>query len=293
MIITYAAAQPIFDTSVEQHERLHVDKNEAAANAIPSDFPFVTKGKLTIAVAPTEPPLTFYAQDARTPVGSEVDFASAFAESLGLELDLIPITWIDWSLGLTSRKYDAVLANVGVTEARKKKYDFSTYRQGLHGFYVKKDSPIQSIKEPKDLAGLRVIVGAGTNQERILLHWDEEIKKAGLAPIVLQYFDDSATSLMAMQSGRADVVVQPNAQLIYISLRDDNLRGVGTLSAGWPDRSDVSVVSRKDSGLAQPLTIAINAMIQDGSYQKILDRWHLSDEALEKSETNPPGLPEE
>lgn len=285
-------AEPFFDTTPEQLNRIHVGRNESAIKALPKDFPFVSKGKLTIAVAPSDPPLSFYAQDARTPVGSEADFASAIAESLGLDLQLVPITWIDWSLGLTSGKYDAAMANIGVTEARKKKYDFSTYRQGLHGFYVKKDSAIQSISEPKDLAGLRVIVGAGTNQERILLRWNDEVQAAGMQPIALQYYDDSAASLLAIKSGRADVIVQPNAQLVYMSLRDGNLRGVGTLSAGWPDRSDVAVVTRKGSGLAEPVTLAINGLIADGIYQKILDRWHLGDEALQKAETNPAGLPE-
>ena len=65
----------------------------------------------------------------------------------------------------------------------------------------------------------------------------------------------------------------------------------GTLSAGWPDRSDVAVTTRKGSGLAATLTVATNDLIASGSYAKILDHWHLAEEALSKSETNPPGLP--
>ena len=281
----------IYDISAEQKGRVHVDKNAEAIALIPEDYPFVTKGKLTIAVAPSDPPITFYASDAQTPIGADPDFASAIAESLGLELELVSIPWIDWSLGLSSRKYDAVLANVGVTEARKQKFDFSTYRQGLHGFYVKNGSDIQKIETPEDAEGLRIVVGAGTNQERILLRWSDELTAAKRKPIDLQYYDDGATSLLAVQAGRADVIVQPNAQLIYIAARDGNIRSVGTLSGGWPDRSDVAVVTRKDSGLAAPITFAINTMIEDGTYQNILDRWHLGEEALDISETNPPGLP--
>ena len=268
-----------------------MQKNDAAIAAIPKDFRFVNPGKLTIAVAPTDPPLTFYASDANTPIGFDPDLASAIAESFGLELDLKPIAWIDWSLGLSSGKYDAVLANVGVTEERKKKFDFSTYRQGLHGFYVKNDSPVQSIQEPKDISGLKIIVGAGTNQERILLRWNDELIANTLKPSPLQYYDDGAVGLLALQAGRADVTIEPNAKLIYIAARDGNIRSVGTLSAGWPDRSDVSVVTRKGSGLAEPITFILNGLIQSGDYQKILDRWHLGEEALEVSETNPQGLP--
>ena len=282
-----------FDTSAKQDGRIHVEKNEDAIKAIPQDYQFVNKDKLTIAVTPSDPPLSFYASDAKTPVGSEVDFASAIAESLGKQLELVAIPWIDWSLGLSSGKYDAVLANIGVTEARKKKFDFSTYRKGIHGFYVKSDSPIKKIEKPEDLAGYRVIVGGGTNQERIMLRWNDIVTHEKLKPIVLQDYDDSAAKLLALQSGRADVIVGPHAQLVYFALRDNNLRKAGTLIAGWPDRSDVSVVTRKSSGLAEPITTAINGLIKSGVYGKILEKWHLEDEALNVSETNPKGMAEE
>lgn len=286
-----ASAAEDFDLSPEQPGRIHAAKNEAAIAAIPKDFKFVTPGKFTVAVAPGGPPLATYATDAKTVVGADPDYAYAVADALGLQLDLVPVAWIDWPLGLTSGKYDAVISNVGVTEQRKEKFDFSTYRQGLHGFFVKSDSSIASIKEPKDAAGLRIIVGAGTNQERILLKWSDEDVKAGLKPIELQYYDDDAASLLALQSARADVIVQPHAQLVYIAARDKNIKRVGTLSAGWPDRSDVAITTRKGSGLADALTAATNGLIKDGTYAKILDHWHLAEEALPASETNPPGLP--
>lgn len=285
-----AFAADDFDLSPEQSGRIHVQKDAVAIAAIPADFKFVTPGKLTVAVAPGGPPLAAYATDAKTVVGADLDYASAIAESLGLELESVPVAWIDWPLGLASGKYDAVISNVGVTEERKEKFDFSTYRQGLHGLFVKSDSGVTSIKEPKDAAGLRIIVGAGTNQERILVKWSEENEKAGLKPLELQYYDDEAASLLALQSGRADVIVQPHAQLVFIASRDGNIKRVGTLSAGWPDRSDVAITTRKGSGLADPLTVATNTLIKSGDYARILDRWHLSEEALERSETNPPGL---
>lgn len=280
-----------FDLSPQQPGRLHVTQDATAIAAIPKDFKFATPGTFTVAVAPGGPPLATYATDAQTVVGADPDIASAIADSLGLKLQLVPVAWIDWPLGLVSGKYDAVISNVGVTEQRKEKFDFSTYRQGLHGIYVRADSKIASIKAPKDAAGLRFIVGAGTNQERILLEWSRQDVAADLKPLELQYYDDDAASLLAIASGRADVIVQPHAQLVYVAARDNNIKTVGTLSAGWPDRSDVAVTTRKGSGLAETLTVATNDLIASGTYAKILDRWHLAEEALPKSETNPPGLP--
>ncbi|MGF9564838.1 ABC transporter substrate-binding protein [Neorhizobium sp. JUb45] len=285
------AAGDIFDLSPTQAGRVRAEKDPAAIAAIAADFKFVNPGRLTVAVSPGGPPLATYATDAKTVVGADPDYALAIADSLGLELELLPVAWADWPLGLASGKYDAVISNVGVTELRKEKFDFSTYRQGLHGFFVKADSAIKEINEPKDAAGLRITVGASTNQERILLKWSEEDVAAGLKPIELQYHDDEAARVIALQAGRVDVIVQPHAQLVYIAARDKSIKRVGTLSAGWPERSDVAIATRKGSGLADALTLATNNLIRNGVYAKILDRWQLAEEALPESRTNPPGLP--
>ncbi|CDZ67336.1 ABC transporter substrate-binding protein [Neorhizobium galegae] len=285
------AAEDIFDLSPQQPGRIRAEKDPAAIAAIPKDFKFTTPGKFTVAVSPGGPPLATYATDAKTVVGADPEYALAIADSLGLQLEIVPVAWADWPLGLVSGKYDAVISNVGVTELRKEKFDFSTYRQGLHGFFVKADSAVKEIKEPKDAAGLRITAGASTNQERILLKWSDENVKAGLKPIELVYHDDDAARLVALRSGRVDVIVQPHAQLVYIAARDKNIRRVGTLSAGWPERSDVAITTRKGSGLAAALTLATNDLIKSGAYGKLLARWQLSEEALPQSQANPPGLP--
>lgn len=280
-----------YDLGPEQKGRIRTQANPDAVRALPGGFSFVTPGTLTVAISPGGPPLATYATDARTVVGADADFAQLIADSLGLKLDLLPIAWADWPLGLASGKYDAVISNVGVTEQRKEKFDFSTYRHGLHGFFVRADNPVTTIKEPRDAAGLRIIVGAGTNQERILLEWSKLNVAAGLKPLELQYYDDEPTRLLALVAGRADVIVQPHAQLVFIAARDRSIRRAGTLSAGWPLKSDVAVTTRKGSGLVDALTVATNGVIASGAFKQALARWDLEDEALDRSETNPPGLP--
>ena len=286
-----ASAQAGFDFSPGQAGRPRAHPVQAAIDAVPKAFRFLRPGHLTVAVNPGGPPLATYATDASTVVGADADYAQLVADALGLELDLVPTAWADWPLGLTSGKYDAAVANIGVTEERKAKFDFATYRRGLHGFFVRKDSGIERIAEPKDAAGLRIIVGAGTNQERILLEWSRLDEAAGLNPIAFQYYDDTATALVALGAGRADVIVQPNAQLVFIAARDGSIRRAGTLSAGWPLTSDVAITTRKGSGLVDALAIATDALIASGTYRRSLDRWQLGEEAVPRSQVNPPGLP--
>ncbi|KQV34606.1 MULTISPECIES: ABC transporter substrate-binding protein [unclassified Rhizobium] len=286
-----AQAAEKFDLSPDTSNRIRAEKNEEAIKAISPDFKFVTPGKFTVAINAWDPPIATFANDAKTIVGADPDFASLLADSLGLELEIVSVAWADWPLGVSSGKYDAVISNVTVTEERKEKFDFSAYRRDVLGFYVKADSKITEIKEPKDVAGLKVITGAGTNQEKIILEWDRQNVAAGLKPIEVQYYDDRAASDLALSSGRADVEFNPNATLSYGAAVKGNTKLVGIVSGGWPLAAEIAVTTRKGAGLAEALTIATNGLIKSGKYGEVLKRWNLEAEGVDQSFTNPAGLP--
>ncbi|MBD9526995.1 MULTISPECIES: ABC transporter substrate-binding protein [Paracoccus] len=285
-----AAEQIRVDLSPEQPERVRADKVQAAIDLLPKDYKFVNPGKLTVASVPGNLPFAVYASDTKTPIGSEPDVAQLVADSLGLELELIPIAWADWPLGVTSGKFDAAIHNITVTEERKEKFDFSTYRNDLLGFYVPHDSKITAITKRQDVAGLHGSVSSGTNQEEILLRWIEENKAEGLADTELSYFDDPVLQDLALESGRIEFYLGPNATSGFKAAKDGKIKNVGTLSGGFPDTAEIAVATRKDAGLAPAITAALNAQIQNGNYGKSLGRWGLDAESLSESRTNPPGL---
>ena len=51
------------------------------------------------------------------------------------------------------------------------------------------------------------------------------------------------------------------------------------------------MATRKGAGIAEAITAALNAQINNGNYAKALARWSLSAEAIQESRINPPGLP--
>ncbi len=283
-----SAAVKQFNLSPEQDRAKSTVSPEAAAlvpEAIKKD------GKLTVAVSPFAAPLAVYATDNKTPVGNEVDIAVALAQSLGLEAEIVPTAWADWPLGVESGKYEAVLSNVTVTEERKLKFDFASYRDDKLGFYAKADSALAKVETAEDVAGKRVIVGSGTNQESILLRWDEENKAKGLKPVEFQYYDDDSASALALQSGRADLTFGPNATAAFKAATDAKTKLVGLVDGGWPLKANIAATTKKGNGFAAAATAGLNHLIEDGSYARILDRWGLSSEAVTKSELNPAGLP--
>ncbi|MFJ4210382.1 ABC transporter substrate-binding protein [Paenarthrobacter sp. NPDC089675] len=277
-----------FNLSPEQN-RIKVEVDPTAAAQVPDAIK--ADGKLTVVTTGGAAPLSLFATDNKTLIGNEVDIAYAVGETLGLQVEVLPVAWADWPLGIESAKYEAVLSNVTVTEARKEKFDFATYRNDLLGFYAKSDSNIGEVKEAKDVAGKRIIVGSGTNQEAILVRWDEENKKNGLKPVDFQYYDDDSASQLALQSGRADLTFGPNASAAYKAAKDGKTKQVGTVEGGWPLKAEIAFTTKKGNGLAVAAQTALNKLIKDGNYGKILDRWGLSSEAIPASELNPAGLP--
>lgn len=279
------------DLSVEQLDRPRATQS-AQRTAEVSQAKFVNDGYFTVALSTSSTlPLHDYAPDAKTIIGFDVDFALAIADSLGKELDIISVAWADWPLGLASGKFDAVISNVTVTEERKKKFDFATYRKDDIGIYVKKDSPITAITKAEDIAGLKVITDSGTNQEKILLEWDKINRGNGLAPVEIQYYDDRALQTLAVESGRADVIFSVNPMQAYASKVSGKTKHVGTVNGGWPLTAEIAVAFPKGSDLTEPVANVINDLIESGLYEQILTRWALETEAVEKSLINPPGLP--
>ena len=290
------AAEPASDTSAGQtfnltpeQNRLTSDVSAEAAALVPQAIG--ADGKLTVAVSPNVPPLASYATDNTTVVGNEVDIAYALGDALGLDVEIVPTAWADWPLGVESGKYEAVLSNITVTEARKEKFDFASYRNDQLGFYAPADSTIGEIKAAADVAGKRVIVGSGTNQELILLAWDEENRANGREPVQFQYYDDDSASVLALQSGRADLTFGPNATAAYKAATDGKTKLVGQVNGGWPLQAQLAVTTVRGNGFAAAAQAGLNHLIDNGTYAGILARWGLSSEAVQHSELNPPGLP--
>jgi polar amino acid transport system substrate-binding protein len=186
-------------------------------------------------------------------------------------------------------------SNVTDTEERKKKYEFASYRQDNLAFIVPKKSTWNFDGNYENLAGKTIAVGSGTNQEKILLEWKAKLAKEG-KKLAIKYFQDSTSTFLALNSGKIDASFGPNPGFAYHNRQVANTpnatRTAGTYSgAGASLQGLIAATAKKDSGLAKPLADAINYLIRNGQYAEWLKAYGLSDEAVGKSEVNPPGLP--
>lgn len=80
-----------------------------------------------------------------------------------------------------------------------------------------------------------MIVGSGTNQERILLGWNEDNRAAGRPQAQPVYLTDDASGNLYIQSGRADIFFGPQSVAAYKAALNGQTRvvGLGPKKRGW------------------------------------------------------------
>ncbi|WP_190824569.1 transporter substrate-binding domain-containing protein [Saccharopolyspora pogona] len=89
----------------------------------------------------------------------------------------------------------------------------------------------------------------------------------------------------ALQQGKVDVLMSTINGLRYTVGRQPNLRFLNEFR-----RLNVGFALDKGSPLAPALQAAVNKLIADGSYERIVRKWGVEASAIQTSETNPPEL---
>lgn len=150
---------------------------------------FTPTGRLRASINLGNPILANKDAGSGQPVGVSVDLARAFAERLGVPLELVVLDTAGKSVDAV-RQEQADIGFFAVDPLRGQEISFTGPYVLIEGFYlVRQDSPLQRIEEV-DQPGLRVTVGAGSAYD---LYLSREIKQAELvrapsSPAVVETF---------------------------------------------------------------------------------------------------------
>ncbi|MFH8287109.1 ABC transporter substrate-binding protein [Streptomyces antibioticus] len=274
-----AAAKP--DAIPTQDVVSAIRKDPAAAALLPSGVTEVTVG---ISIGST-PPGTGFLEDGKTLAGQDVDFTEAVANVLGIEVKTQQASFEAILPALDSGKYDLGVSNFGVTTERLKTIDFVTYINDGQGFATRADSKLGEVTDLKQLCGLNIATGAGTTFEATLEENKHVCADAGKKAYGVQTYSEQGAIWSSLQQGRSDVVMSTINGLRYAV---DHQEGVKFLNEFH--RLDVGFAFKKGTKLAPAFQAAVNKLIEDGSYAKILKKWGTTDSALTKSEISPPEI---
>uniref|UniRef100_UPI004026D453 ABC transporter substrate-binding protein n=1 Tax=Bifidobacterium adolescentis TaxID=1680 RepID=UPI004026D453 len=262
-----------------------VKKDDAIAKMLPD---YVTKdGKLTIGMDTSYAPAEFLAADGKTPVGFDVDIAKALAGVFGLEADPETANF-DSIIPAVGAKYDIGISSFTVTKERLEAVDFVSHFNAGSAWAVKKGNPNKV--DTSDLCGLKIAVQTGTTQEEEVNKGAEQCKadnKLDIQILSNKLQTDVTTNVV---TGKADVFYADSPVAGYaIAQTDGELETLGKTEGIAPEGI---VVKKGDQQMDEALQKALQKLIDDGTYMKILKYWGVQDGAISKPEINTPGTNE-
>ena len=211
-------------------------------------------------------------------VGIDVDIINAIAKNQGFNVKLTN-PGFDASLNaVQSSQADAVLAGMTITDARKQIFDFSDpYYTSNIRLAVKKGS---NIKKYEDLKGKTVGAKNGTSSYSWL---EENADKYGFT---LRAYDEASTMYDSLNSGSIDSLMDDEAVLLYAIQQGRNfetpIKGISTGKVGFAVKKGANpeLIEMFNNGLA--------AIVKDGTYDKIINKYLDNNKSKEKSSTNVP-----
>lgn len=273
------AAEP----SVPAESSVHVNADPALKSLLPADI--LKRGYIVAGTNPNTPPTTFYKEDNKTLAGREIDIMNAVGERLGIAVQWRDTGGFDNIIpGLKTGRYDVALSNINATPARLKQIDFvGYYSASLLGIISRKDAGVTPFKSLNDVCGKEVGAGSGTTQVTRLEEASKACETAGKPPIRVAIFPDRPAGVQAVVSGRVPFFLGPYEGLLWQTkvIKPLTMSGEITVSD-----APVSVAFPKASPLEPAVQAALNSLIKDGSYRKILDNWGIGFGAVTEARRN-------
>jgi polar amino acid transport system substrate-binding protein len=217
-------------------------------------------GEMTFAMTGGYPPFNFINDEGELD-GFDIDIANALANEMGVEAVGITTAWDGIIGGLLSNRFDTIIGSMAITPQREEKVNFTNpyYYDGAQ-FFTTSGKNIESITELKEG---KVGVVTGTTYHNALEEMDN-IKD-------IMQFESDVDNIMALEQGRIDGLVTGR----FVGLQAPKKFNVDLVAAGSMLYSeDIGIAVRKeDKDLLEALNKALSAIVEDGTYQKISNKW--------------------
>ena len=249
------------------------------SEALPSEVR--DSGELTIATGSDYPPLEFR-DDANELTGFEVELVRAIADRLGVRARFVEADFDALIPGIQGRKYD--LAVYGVLD-KKDRHGVVSFIDALNTStsIVMREEDADAVRGIDDLCGLRAGVASGTAQVDDVQQASKRCTSAGRAAIDMQVFATTQDMFLALTAKRTDAALNGTPASSYRVERTP-----GLALAGEPYRflPYAMVVNKDRAELIAAVQRALQQLMDDGAYGKLIDAWRLGPGAISKATIN-------
>jgi polar amino acid transport system substrate-binding protein len=230
-------------------------------------------------------PMEYYDTDGTTVLGLDKDLTDALSKQLGVVFEWHNATFDGLITQLQSKRIDVAVSGMSDTPERQKKVDFVDYYKAGPILLVQKGNP-RGLRSIADLCGTTVAVQRGTTQEEYAQEQSKKCTQQGKKPINLLSFDRETEAMLQVKSGRAAADLQDYPVAAYnarTSGGGNDFEVVGQQIQAGP----LGIAVNKDNTqLRDALQKAMQKIIDDGTYAKLLEKYDVPLGAVDKATVN-------
>jgi polar amino acid transport system substrate-binding protein len=212
--------------------------------------------------------------------GIDPDLAAELGRKLGVRFTFVNTGFDELIPSLRAGDFDVIISSMTATPERAKEISFLEYFQAGTSILVPKGNPGR-VRTLGDLCGSTVTLQKGTIHEELV---KAEQRKCGARRIKARPLDSGTQVVLEVKFGRADAALADFPVAAY----NAKVSGQGADFQVVGDQIDPGPygigVRKDDTDLQQVLQEALRAIIQDGSYDRVLTKWNVADGALKSAE---------
>ena len=238
------------------------------------------KGTLVVGSDVAYAPVEFFDTDGKTVLGIDADIAAAVGKQLGVKLELQNGTFDGLIPALTaSKRIDLIMSAMSDNKKRQATVDFVDYFSAGTSIIVKKGNP-KNIKSLDDFCGKTVAIQRGTTQDDVA---EAQAKKCGSNKLTILKFDTDPEALLQVKNERAVADMNDFPVAAYTAQKQSDFEVVGEQLEAGPYGIGVR---KTDTQLRDAIQKALQAIIDNGEYAAILEKWDVAQGGLKTATVN-------
>jgi polar amino acid transport system substrate-binding protein len=256
-------------------------KDDALAALVPASVS--ADGKIVFGTDASYAPNEFTAPDGTTIIGMDVDLGTAIAQKLGLEAEFQNSQFSGIIPGIQGKKYELGMSSFSVSEERVATVDMVSYFTAGTSLAVAKGNP-EGITGADALCGKAVGVQSGTTQAEDIVKRNAACTSGGKPAIAVTELQAQSDVTLALSSKRIVAMLADSPVVAYAVTTTEGALEI----VGQPyDTAPYGIVLAKNQGdFAKGVQGAVQALITDGTYKTILDKWNVGVGAIPTSEVS-------
>jgi polar amino acid transport system substrate-binding protein len=255
-----------------------VTKDEALAGMVPQSVS--SDGVLKFGVDASYPPNEFTDTDGTTIIGMDVDLGTAIAQKLGLTAQFENTSFDGIIPGVDAGNYEMAMSSFTINDERVQTVDMISYFSAGTSIAVAAGNP-QNVN-PDDLCGLAIGVQRGTVQVDDLVARNEACKAAGKPEIQMSELQQQTDVTLALTANRIVAMLADSPVVAYAVSTTQG--AVEQLGATYDTAPYGVVIKKGQAQYPEAVRGALQALIEDGTYEAILEKWNVSDGAITTAE---------